>query len=111
MAYNWKNTWIWKYESILCSLEKFKYANELTNSDIGRILNASTYLKKNISIYSSLYVAKNRINQDSLSNLLEKDVFYHLNIYLRTFLGPLYNELDIEKYMVETFRYCPKCIE
>lgn len=111
MAYNWKNTWIWKYESIWCSLEKFKYANELTNSDIGRLLNASSCLKKNISIYSSLYIAKNRINQNSLSNLLEKDVFYNLNIYLRTFLGSLYNELDIEKYTIEKFRYCPKCIE
>lgn len=111
MAYNWKNNWIWRFESIWCSIEKFKYANELTNIDIGRLLNSSKSLNKNIYIHSSLYIANNRVDIKSLENLLEKDVFDDLNKDLKTFLGPLYNNLDIEKYILEKFRYCPKCIE
>lgn len=111
MTYSWKNNWIWKFESIWCSLQKFKYANELTDIDIGRLINASQSLNKKIYIYSSLYIAQNRIEKKFLHNLLEKDVFDDLDKDLKKFLGPLYNNLDIKKYVVSTFRYCPKCIE
>lgn len=111
MAYSWENNWIWKFESIWCSLQKFKYANELTDIDIGRLIKASHYLEKKVYIYSSLYIAKNRIERELLYKLLEKDVFEDLKQDFQEFLGPLYNDLDIKKYVVNKFRYCPICIE
>ena len=111
MAYTWNNQWIWKYESIWCSLEKFKYSNELTSKDLGVILRASRERVQTESVYKSLYLSKNIVDISSLSNLLNIDVFNKLDNDLNLFLDALYNNLNIEKYIVYKLRYCPKCIE
>lgn len=111
MAYTWNNKWIWKYESVWCSLEKFKYSNELTSKDLGLILNTSRERAYTTSIYKSLYFSKHIVDKTSISNLLDIDVFQILENDSNLFFDKLCNNLNLEKYIVSKLRYCPKCIK
>lgn len=111
MAYTWNNKWIWKYESVWCSLEKFKYSNELTSKDLRLILNISRESVYTTPIYKSLYFSKHIVDKTSISNLLDIDVFKILENDSNLFFDKLCNNLNLEKYIISKLRYCPKCIK
>lgn len=108
--YNWRSSWRWSYESIWSSLEKFKYANELTGLDIYKMIHASSR-KKATFIYTSIYGSKQYIDDKCIFDLLKIHLFEESELELKYFLGPLFNEMNMEKCMVTTWRYCPECIK
>lgn len=110
MSYAWKPDWIWSYESIWGSIEKFKYANVVTNKELHSILNSKRYRTGEI-VYTSFYATNNYINKDNLTQILDKDVFKSCERDLEKLLGSLYNTTDLEKYMRDTLYYCPECIK
>lgn len=110
MTYVWKSDWIWAYESIWGTIEKFKYANALCNSDIYKLVRARTP-RSTFYIYPSMYASNNTIERSSLTDLLCNDIFHTTAIQLKELMGPLYNACDIRKYMTEKWRYCPECIK
>lgn len=110
MKYNWKSDWIWMYESIWCSIEKFKFSNELTSLDIYKLTSASRRININY-IYSSIYASTQYIKRENIVMLLDKEVFNESKNQVKDFLGPLYNDIDIEKYILYKWRYCPECIK
>lgn len=110
MTYVWKSVWIWPYESIWGTVEKFKYANSLCNSDIYKLIHARTP-RSTFYIYPSMYASNNTIKRTSLIELLCNDIFNTTASQLKEIMGPLYNACDIRKYMAEEWRYCPECIK
>lgn len=108
--YTWNKKWIWKYQSIWCTIERFKYSNELTENNFKKHIKSSP---RKITIFnsSSLYMSKYYFNEKILIELFEKDVFEYIKSSLKEVFGSLYNIYDIEKYMIKEWRFCPKCIK
>lgn len=109
MSYVWRSEWIWMYESIWGSIEKFKYANALTSSDLCKLVNGKSS-RDTFYIYPSLYGSNNTIDIKAICKVLNKDLFKGTCEELKQLLGSLYNAPDLKKYMLDTWRYCPQCI-
>lgn len=110
MTYVWKSEWIWPYESIWSIIEKFKYANSLCNSDIYKLVRARAP-RNTFYIYSSMYASINTVEKTAFIELIGDDIFTITANQLKELMGPLYNICDIRKYMLQEWRYCPKCIK
>lgn len=106
--WTWQNNWIWEGESIWCSIEKFRYSNELTNSEFCRYINA-TPRQNFINDYYSLCISNYSLKKDIIIKLLNKDIFSDTeNVLKNNFIS---NIFPLEKCIVRDWRFCPECIK
>lgn len=102
-GYLWKKEWCWPYESAWSILEKFKYANAISNDSIQSAISLRTSTSTMIFI-EKLYIYRQ-------SKLAEDDFFRFFQIspnhfdVLNVFKGNDYNHL-VRKELY----YCPTCI-
>lgn len=117
--YTWRKEWVNKYESTWGVLEKFKYANMVSNTELYQLLGEPNQIGiirgKLIEDHKS-YITMNGFNENKVKsvlgvNLKEKnnnDILGILSVLLknRNIKGK-----DIEKYFDKNIRICPVCIK
>lgn len=102
-GYIWEASWCWPYESAWSIMEKFKYANAVTNDAYKRIFPLrSTSPEWNIT--QSLYIYRR-------SNLNESEFvkFFQIRETYFSFLEMFRNNDFTQVFRKEVY-YCPKCM-
>lgn len=103
-GYLWKKEWCWPYESAWSILEKFKYANAITNDTLRSVISLRTSTSTMI-FTEDLYIYRQ-------SKFAEEEFFRFFQIdpnhfdSLKIFRGNDYNRL----FRKELY-YCPTCIQ
>lgn len=102
MSLTWSNKWIQSYESYWCTINKLKYANAISGTELLSIINFSTrYTDHSTSCYSTL------IQKLESIGVLSSEHHIHA---LSNLLGKLYENDTLDKYMNPFLTYCPSCL-
>ena len=102
--YTWNTKWIKAYESPWGLREKFKFANQLTEAELRKILGYSL-IDTSCSVSSHISVLNHLTNLISISSTKSIE-----QTYINHTLQHLSYHDDINKYFNPFLNYCPKCL-
>lgn len=117
--YTWRKEWINKYESPWGILEKFKYANSISNNELYQLLgtpNEKGVMRKKIIESHKSYITLDGFDKDKLKNILgvnikETNSDNIINILSLLLKNKSIRDIDIEKYFDKNIKICPVCIK
>lgn len=112
--YTWRKEWIREYESPWSILEKFKYANAITNKDIYSILGKTKDngdLIKSQSKAHKSYITLDGFDENRVINTLGVNIKQMNSSNLINILNMFFKNGSIKKYVQPFLNICPFCIK
>lgn len=112
--YTWRKEWINKYESPWGILEKFKYANEITNKDVYFIFSKVENDGKPIKFQANsieYYDRPGHFDDNKIENILGIDIKKMNSLYLNNILRIFSKTNDMSQYLQTYLHICPFCIK
>lgn len=103
-GYIWEPEWCWPYESAWSIMEKFKYANAVTNNAFKKIFGLRS-TSPEWNIMQGLYIYRR-------SNINESEFFKFFQIKDNHFSYlDVYRNNDFTQLFHKELHYCPKCMK
>lgn len=104
MTLTWDNAWLQEYESYWCTIEKIKYLNNITRSELTKVVK---YKKSNLPSHLQHFLLEQKSILEQLDLKMEDK---HVK-WLIDLLGTLVEGDEAIKYFYPYLKYCPLCIE
>lgn len=114
--FTWRNEWINKNESIWSILEKFKYANALSNKEFYELTSITSYtsdtytIKKQKESFKSL-VTLTGFDRNRLKKVLGFDLIEYNHNNLKSITHLFNKDHRIESNMRKYLTFCPECLK